>query len=120
MAGFAGSGWLWGWFRRGIGDWHWPWYGFFDRGFGRCLLGVVRLLRRLGGSCGGGEVLAVLAEVEERVAVLAIEGDLVAADEFDAVDIERALRGFVDGGLVEAGASAGDVGEALPRVEEVE
>ena len=37
---------------------------------------------------GWGEVLAILAEVEEGVAELAVEGDEVAAGEFDALDVE--------------------------------
>lgn len=36
----------------------------------------------------GGEVLTVLFKIQEGVAELAIEGGLVAAEEFEAIDVE--------------------------------
>ena len=48
----------------------------------------------------GCEVLPILAEVEECVAKLAIERDLITADEFDAGDV---VGGGRDGGVVGLG-----------------
>ena len=78
-----------------------------------------------GGWCwgwGGGTVgleLAVFFEVEEGVAELAVEGVLVAAEEFEAVDVvvvgwEGGVFGVVFGGFL------GCAGECLPGFDEVE
>ena len=83
------DGGLWGWvderdgldrgFMRSIFSWWRRWV--------RRLLGFVLLggCLRLG---WGGEVLTVLFKIQEGVAELPIEGGLVAAEEFEAIDVE--------------------------------
>ena len=67
------------------------------------------------------KVLAVLAQVEQRVAELAIQADLVAAQEFDAVDVITfgASSGVVILGFGVLGR-LGSTGEGLSGLDEVE
>jgi len=101
----------WRWF--GGGDWEgdvtWEWIwapslsfrqvggGFLKGGGGGLgdILGFVWSGQRFGG-LGRGEVLSVLAKVQESVAILAIQSRDVPAHEFEAVDIE----GFGKSGVV--------------------
>ena len=69
---------------------------------------------------GRSEVFAILAEVDHRVAKLAIERDLVTADEFDAVDV-KAVGGSVGvGGRILGLWFGGLMSEGLPGSGEVE
>ena len=68
----------------------------------------------------GSEVLAVLAQVEESVAKLAVERDLIAADKFDAADVVADLW---DGGVARFVVGLGTLrftGEGLPGFDQVE
>jgi hypothetical protein len=69
------------------------------------------------GSVWLGEIFAVLAEVQEGVAVLAVKGDEVAADEFDAADVESVRwEGWIGG----FGRTLGWAGDGLPGEGQVE
>ena len=83
-------------------------------------MGFVRAGRCLG--WGGGEVLTVLPEVEERVAELAIQAGEVAADEADAADVVAVGR---NGGIHGLTGLGGErflrlAGEGLPSKDELE
>ena len=78
-------------------------------------LGFVWLRRR----CG--EILTVLAEIQEGVAVLAVERGEVTADEFDAADVVALRRNpWVGGLVVVTGRPLRLVSESLPGGGEVE
>ena len=89
--------------------------GFLWSGGVRLGIGVLR-----GGCAHRGEALAVLLEVQERVAELAVERGLVAAEEFEAVDVVADLN--LQGVSLFAGGrfSMGRTGEGLPCLDEVE
>ena len=72
-----------------------------------------------GGGLGDAEAAAVLVEVEKGIAVLAVMGELVAAEEIHAVDVVAVRR---EGWVVEFFGVwlAGLAGEGLPGLDEVE
>ena len=81
--------------------------------------------RGLGFVWRGGEIFAILAEVEERVAELAVERDLIPADEFDAGDVidfgrRAGVLPWLVGRFVDRLGLWGLVTEGLPGFDETE
>ena len=68
----------------------------------------------------GGEVFAVLPQVQERVAELAVERDLITADEFDATDVVADLWDVVVARFVVGLGTFRFTGEGLPGFDQVE